>query len=66
MQFLCSGLSLALLSLCTSALGGAAVQKAGLVLPPDAISHRDAVEAIFVKSYENYKFVDSLSRYPIH
>lgn len=52
------GLPLALLS-CTSVLAGV-VQKPGLVLPLDARSHRDAAEAIFVKSYESYRFVHTL------
>ncbi|KAH7931258.1 glycoside hydrolase family 47 protein [Leucogyrophana mollusca] len=38
----------------TSTLG-ALVQKQGLQLPPDASTHRDAVEALFNTSYQAYK-----------
>lgn len=37
-----------------------AVQKPGLRLPRDAKVHRDAVEKIFVTSYEAYKYVKLL------
>jgi hypothetical protein len=47
---------LCLLSLFDPALGGK-VQKSHLVLPHIARAHRDAVEKIFVTSYEAYKCV---------
>ncbi|KAJ6597000.1 glycoside hydrolase family 47 protein [Mycena vulgaris] len=45
---------LGLLSVSESALGGK-VQKSNLILPHTARAHRDAVEKIFVTSYEAYK-----------
>jgi hypothetical protein len=61
MVFLSSfSLILAISVFTPSVVNAGLVQKPNLVLPPDAATHRDAVQTIFTESYKAYKYVNPI------
>jgi hypothetical protein len=51
-------LILAISTFTPSTVNAGLVQAPNLVLPPDAATHRAAVQTIFTKSYEAYKYTN--------